>query len=160
MTLVLFGEGRFDSDDFILRAYFAYCRLCSLPTEKLTVDRTEGKPFFLKADGERSEIHFSLSHSGKYYMCAISEKNVGADIQVWRDIDLLAMSKRLFMREITDKKEFYDRFTQGEARAKCEGNGLLCGMKEGGGINYDLFDGYATAIYGGEGHTFFTELFL
>jgi len=36
-----------------------------------------GKPYF----PERADVHFSLSHSGKYVMCAISTDKVGADIQ-------------------------------------------------------------------------------
>ncbi len=157
MTFVLFSEEKFASDDFIIKSYLAYCRLVGKFAENLTVDRTEPKPFFRKSNGNRSDIYFSLSHSGKFIICAVSDENVGADIQEQRDADFLTLSKRLFDVEITDREEFYDRFTQGEARAKLDGNGLLNGMYYGGGENYDLFDGYSIAICGGSEPVFFAE---
>ena len=36
-----------------------------------------GKPVFAR----REDLHFSLSHSGPYAMCAISDHEIGADVQ-------------------------------------------------------------------------------
>ena len=44
----------------------------------LLVERTEtGKPYFKNC----SEIHFSISHSGVYWACAIADEPVGFDLQ-------------------------------------------------------------------------------
>lgn len=44
----------------------------------LRVERTEaGKPYF----PECTSIHFSISHSGTYWACAIAGENVGLDLQ-------------------------------------------------------------------------------
>ena len=50
-----------------------------------------GKPYF----PERPDIHFSLSHSGEYVMCAVSDSPVGADIQKNQKISE-KMQKRVF----------------------------------------------------------------
>ena len=50
-----------------------------------------GKPYF---DG-KPDIHFSISHSGDYAMCAISGDPIGADIQKTQEISQ-KMLKRVF----------------------------------------------------------------
>ena len=63
-----------------------YCNSCSLNfefeitdmQEVLRVDRTErGKPYFAKCP----KIHFSISHSGAYWVIALADEQVGIDIQ-------------------------------------------------------------------------------
>lgn len=47
-------------------------------TEMPAIARTErGKPYF----PSRPDIHFNVSHSGKYFVCAFSGSPVGIDIQ-------------------------------------------------------------------------------
>ena len=59
-----------------------------------------GKPYFL----DRGDIHFSLSHSGEYVMCAISDSPVGCDVQKYQEI-----SDKVQKRIFTDKElEFSD----------------------------------------------------
>lgn len=53
-----------------------------------------GKPVF----AQRSDLHFSLSHSGEYAMCAISDGAVGADVQKIRPIHL-SVARRFHFRE-------------------------------------------------------------
>ena len=58
-----------------------FCGACGIPTppaEKLVIGRTDrGKPFFLHAP----QLHLSISHSGKYWGCAIADQTVGFDLQ-------------------------------------------------------------------------------
>jgi len=66
-----------------------YCRACRQDLQEifrerehisrfLRVERTEtGKPYF----PECTSIHFSISHSGTYWACAIAGENVGLDLQ-------------------------------------------------------------------------------
>lgn len=42
-----------------------------------------GKPMLSAHPG----IHFSLSHSGKLAVCAVSGQNVGADVEAWQQIE-------------------------------------------------------------------------
>lgn len=52
-----------------------------------------GKPVFSALD-----LHFSLSHSGRYAMCAISDAPVGADVQQVRKVNL-SVARRFHVRE-------------------------------------------------------------
>lgn len=58
-----------------------YCKSCGIPIpqpEKLAVVRTEkGKPYFPYSP----HIHFSISHSGEYWSCAIADQTIGYDLQ-------------------------------------------------------------------------------
>lgn len=53
-----------------------------------------GKPVF---DG-RVDLWFSLSHSGRYAVCALSHREVGADVQQMRPVNL-TMARRLHREE-------------------------------------------------------------
>lgn len=53
-----------------------------------------GKPVF----AGREDIWFSLSHSGRYAMCAVSHQGVGADVQKLRHVNL-SMARRLHPEE-------------------------------------------------------------
>lgn len=159
MILVVFSEKKFNSDDFIQAAYRAYCRITTEKPKELFIDRAEGKPLFRDGNGDILDIKFSLSHSGKFIACAVGKEEVGLDIQEHKDIDFKTVSKRLFNEEITDKALFFDRFSQGEARAKLDGTGLIQGMKTGGGRNFNIFDGYSVAVAGGTEPLFFNEYF-
>ena len=53
-----------------------------------------GKPVFAR----RQDLHFSLSHSGPYVMCAVSGREVGVDVQKLKSIHL-SIARRLHFRE-------------------------------------------------------------
>ncbi len=57
----------------------------------------EGKPFLL----DYPDIFFNLSHSGNTVLCAISDSEVGCDVQKTSDIDL-RLAKRFFCPEEYD----------------------------------------------------------
>ncbi|MBQ7954289.1 MAG: 4'-phosphopantetheinyl transferase superfamily protein [Lachnospiraceae bacterium] len=69
---------------------------------------SHGKPYF----EQYPELFFSLSHSGEYVLCAISDREIGADIQKIPETDL----KRV-KRENTIIEKF---FSDGE-KAWCQG---------------------------------------
>lgn len=79
-----------------------------------------GKPFF--PDGG---TYFSLSHCGKYAVCAVSGVPVGADIELARD-NALRLAERFFMpdeaalveRSLTPEAEFCRLWTLKESYIK------------------------------------------
>lgn len=42
----------------------------------------KGKPEFVFPEGKGPELHFNLSHSGNYVICAMADFEVGADVQM------------------------------------------------------------------------------
>lgn len=78
-----------------------------------------------------SPLHFSLSHSGAFAACAISNAPVGVDIEQMADADL-ALANRFFHQEETarilacdDSVDcFYQYWTLKESYLKCLGTGL------------------------------------
>lgn len=68
-----------------------------------------GKPY-LK---HHNDIHFSLSHSGIWAVCAVSDENVGVDVELPRCS--MAMAKRLFRKEELEGLEALDRYHQADA---------------------------------------------
>lgn len=156
MILVYFTEKKTDSDRFIYASYGAYCRIKGINKLNVSVERS-AKPVFKTDGGANCGVHFSLSHSNNLTACAISDEEIGLDVQIHSDIDFTALSNRFFKREITDKKEFFDRFACGEARTKLNGGELLNGLLEGGGSIYNLFSEYSVAVCGGNGTVFFQE---
>lgn len=62
-------------------AVAAFCERSGIPlppAEMLVTARTDrGKPYFPLAP----QFHFSISHSGKYWACAIADRPVGFDLQ-------------------------------------------------------------------------------
>lgn len=89
-----------------------------------------GKPYFKNRPG----FYFNLSHSGEYAVCALSDREVGVDIQEWRKLSMDNMAKRIFdgkEMEIWQKHSgeakksyFYSVWTAKEACVKCTGAGL------------------------------------
>ena len=81
-----------------------------------------GKPFAKNAD-----IHFSLSHSGKYAVAAFSDSNIGVDIEMLKKVNL-KLSERFFSiseQQIIDKAqnkelEFLKIWTRKEALLKTD----------------------------------------
>lgn len=88
-----------------------------------------GKPSFVNI----KDIHFNLSHSGPWVVCAVSLKPVGIDIEQIKPIDL-KIAKRFFSKkeyeDILNKNDeeklayFYDLWTLKESYIKYKGKGL------------------------------------
>lgn len=88
-----------------------------------------GKPYVVGED-----IYFNLSHSGKFAVLAISDSNVGIDIEC-KTKDCMKLAKRFFCKEECEKlaaskndeelrNAFLEYWTIKEAYVKCAGMGL------------------------------------
>ena len=89
-----------------------------------------GKPYL--ADPE--DLYFSLSHSGSYVMCAVSDQEIGCDIEKVREVNE-KVTKRFFTPEeyesvfslssAEDRADlFFKYWTAKESLMKCTGLGM------------------------------------
>lgn len=90
-----------------------------------------GKPYF-----EDIPLYFNLSHSGDYVLCAVSEREVGADIQRFQPVDAMKLAKRFFPEpecealsrcEGTQERQelFFRLWARKEAYGKLTGEGVV-----------------------------------
>ncbi len=85
-----------------------------------------GKPFI------EGGPKFSISHSGSYVVCAISNEEVGVDVQRHTEIDYLPIAERFYQKEEVKaiqeaehpKLTFFQIWAKKEALLKCSGVGL------------------------------------
>lgn len=128
------------------------------------LDRKEGgKPFFR----DMPELHFSVTHSGEYWMCAFGRAPVGLDLQEHRRCDVKGVARRFFHPEEAEfllnrdfcgffsvwaAKESYLKFTGlgisgGLSRFSAVGAGGITGEKLGLRIReIDFLPGYSLCI--------------
>lgn len=89
-----------------------------------------GKPYL-----QDYPLYFNLSHSGNYVVCAVSPREVGVDIQEYRQVDMERLARRFFSEEeqsiltaCANEKEqcklFYQLWTRKEAYGKLTGEGI------------------------------------
>lgn len=76
-----------------------------------------GKPFF----PDRPDIHFSLSHTASYVLCAVSEAPVGADIEAIRSVRP-GVPERVCTPDELLLFEFFELWTLKESFIKVSGN--------------------------------------
>ena len=128
--------------DMLVRKYIS--RLYSIPAEELIFAKGEhGKPYVLNAPA-----HFSVSHSLKYTVVAISNEPIGIDTEVIREFSAIIDHKSFnesekeyvagatpFRRKNQMERAFYEVWTAKEAYLKYTGKGLS------GGINALSFSG-------------------
>ncbi len=128
--------------------------------EKLIISRTDSdKPYF-----KNCEIKFSISHSEDYVAVAVSDNEIGVDIEKITDKDRDNMIDRFFL---PSEQEFYHNsedkpvafvvlWTRKEAYLKYTGKGITEGLSE-----YDVtknaeffhefsHDGYQVCLYSRE----------
>ncbi len=109
---------------------YALCKNLNIKNVDITFGANEyGKPFLLGAD----KIHFNISHSGNWVVCAISDNPVGIDVETIKPTDF-EIAKRFFSEdEYTalksqhdDEKQtyFYKLWTLKESYIKAVGKGL------------------------------------
>lgn len=81
-----------------------------------------GKPYL----ADHSELFLNLSHSGDYVVLALSNHEVGVDIQKWRPVSDSLMKRILHIQEPYDIGEegLFSIWTAKEAFVKCTGEGL------------------------------------
>ncbi len=101
-----------------------------MPMDQISIVRTpKGKPY-----AQNLPLHFSISHSGQWVACAISDQPIGIDIEAVRPLDLkLAtricspMDLNYFIKERTflgRQRRLYEIFTAKEAYFKAKGTGI------------------------------------
>lgn len=113
-------------------------RLQGCPVEVLPIAYgSKGKPYF-----ENSTLHFSLSHSGDYVLCAVADEEIGADIQECKAGVKESLVKRVLCgAELEEwntlaadaaqaQDYFYRKWTEKEARGKLTGDGILDELAE------------------------------
>lgn len=100
-----------------------------------------GKPYF----PSHPDVHFSVSHSGSFWVCAFSDGEVGCDVQEFRKNDDPVRLNRLAERWFSEGErryldghgrtpaEFYRIWTRKEAYVKFTGHGIGRG-------NFPAFD--------------------
>lgn len=92
-----------------------------------------GKPYIPGA-----KWHFNLTHSGNLCLLAVSQKNVGIDVeQTDRRVDVEEISQRFFCQSEADfilaasdcREAFFQVWVRKEAVVKALGEGLTCSLK-------------------------------
>ncbi len=106
-----------------------------IKNEDISFDyNTYGKPYF----AHNPPIYFNLSHSGNWVVCAISEHEVGIDVEKIVEIDLDIAKSFFAKKEYSDlmekdaskKKEyFYVLWTLKESYIKARGRGLSLDLR-------------------------------
>ena len=94
-----------------------------------------GKPYLKN----RNDVFFNLSHSGVFVMCAVSDGEVGCDVQEMKDIDLRVAERFFHPEEVqmlgalydNEKRDFFYRiWTLKECVIKAVGKGMSMPMRE------------------------------
>lgn len=112
---------------------FAVEDATELDFDKLTYTAEEGgKPYF-----EGDPIYFSLSHSGKYAVCAISDSPIGVDIEEKKELP-----KRIKGRFANDVFEW----TKKEAKGKLTGKGFFDDSEDNYVYTFEEYDGYIVTV--------------
>lgn len=130
-------------------------RTWGLSSEDYQIEKGEhGKP---QLNTHGVSAYFNISHSGDYILCAISDREVGIDIEQ-RGEPRLNVAKRFFhpqeiisLEKTTDKKRqqelFFNYWSVKESYLKYTGSGLSCPLS-----SFEVcFDGDAITLK--EGHS-------
>ena len=89
----------------------------------------KGKPYFKNSP----DLHFSISHSGDYWVCALSCERIGIDLQEIRDSSYLPLAKRFFHPDeyaylssfgTALEEEFFNIWASKESYVKYTGTGI------------------------------------
>lgn len=76
------------------------------------------------------DLHFSITHSGAYWMCAVSDAPVGLDLQMLQDCDRPRLSRRFFHPDEDaylrrrDYADFFPLWAAKESYLKYTGQGI------------------------------------
>jgi len=106
----------FDSILFIKKALASFCG-----KGEYKIKRTEnGKPYV------DADVHFSLSHTDRLTICAVSNKNIGADAEKIREIKNKEKILSRYVEPCNDvsDRDFFEKWTQLESRIKYFGEKL------------------------------------
>lgn len=112
-------------------ARYAICKRLGVKNKDLSFGENEyGKPVLIAP----LRIHYNISHSGDWVVCAVDDNPVGIDVEVIKPIDF-KIAERFFSRdeylalmsqpEEIRLKYFYIVWTLKESYIKAEGKGLV-----------------------------------
>lgn len=95
--------------------------------DTIVLENSHGKPYLR----DYPDVHFSLSHSGDYAMCAISDSPIGCDIQKISDTRpqvarrFFTQAEQLYLQGSEDPQvEFTRIWTRKESYVKMKGLGI------------------------------------
>jgi phosphopantetheinyl transferase len=114
-----------------------------------------GKPYFPAAP----DLHFSLSHSGDYAVCAYHDQPVGLDLQVHSRCNQAAIARRFFRPEENDYlaaknyESFFAVWAAKESYLKYTGEGIVGGLDQ-----FSVVDGSGLKDKLGEARFYHREL--
>lgn len=86
----------------------------------------KGKPYF----PTEPQVQFSITHSGEYWMCAFSQREVGLDLQVHQLCQKEKLSRRFFhptedaFLRRKNYEDFFDLWSAKESYLKFTGQGI------------------------------------
>ncbi|MCW6109095.1 4'-phosphopantetheinyl transferase family protein [Clostridium sporogenes] len=109
---------------------YAICKRTGLKNDRILFRKNEyGKPLLTESIG----IHFNISHSGHWVVCAIDDNPVGIDVEEIKSINL-KIAKRFFSNEEYESlknmseddrlKHFFVLWSLKESYLKAKGKGL------------------------------------
>ena len=143
------SESATESRRLLLTCAKAYAENRKLvPPADVVKKEPYGKPFFR----DQPQIRFSISHSGKYWMCAFAQEQVGFDIQEYSHREYLPIATRFFHPDELDavKKEgirtFYEIWSAKESYIKYTGKGLSEPLKDFSVINEGKINGSGLGV--------------
>lgn len=119
-----------ESHRLLQKAATAYCTGIGRSLPDLTLECTEGgKPFFLHAP----DLHFSISHSGGIWICAVSAAPVGIDLQQIKPLRADGIAQRFFHPDEiayldAHPDKFFALWTAKESYVKLTGQGVAAGF--------------------------------
>lgn len=107
----------------------AIADFCKVSPDEIKFLKTEkGKPYAIGLP-----VHFNISHSGDYVVCAVSDKEIGIDIEKIRDVHPRSAERFACPEELeyinSTENGFFEIWTLKEAYFKCIGTGLGSDIK-------------------------------
>ena len=111
--LIVFTDKKIESDSLIYKAVEEYCIFHNLDRFNFNIVREDGKKPYMSPE----RLFFNLSHSNNYTICAVSDKNIGVDLQYHdKKVDISSISKKYLSTEFKDIKTFYNYYAKAESR--------------------------------------------
>lgn len=107
----------------------AVSEFCDASQEKIVfIKNNHGKPY-----AKNLPVYFSVSHSSDTVVCAVSDKEIGIDIEKIKPFNPKAAKKFAVEKELEyigrNKNGFFEIWTLKEAYFKCIGTGLGADIK-------------------------------
>lgn len=121
--------------DYLCRK--AVSEFCGVDPDEISFLKNDyGKPY-----AKNLSVHFSISHSADTVVCAVSDKEIGIDIEKIKPFNPKAAEKFATEKELeyirSEKNGFFEIWTLKEAYFKCIGTGLGANIKS---ISFEIED--------------------